>query len=112
MTLNATTNTNKTDHAAALGLVLFIDETTKKGYMASVEENDKDYARLLKTGNRLCRKGVTQWINCREVVKNGKPIFAKDGNRIAHDRTLVTIAKDGTRTEEVLRRVYKLGDWD
>ena len=110
MNTNTTTNTTKADLAA--GLDLFIDETTNRGYMASVEQNDKDYARLLKTGNRLCRKGVTQWINCREVVKNGKPIFAKDGNRVAHDRTLVTIAKDGTRTEEVLRRVYKLGDWN
>ena len=34
--------------------------------------------------------------------------FHKDGNRIAYKRTFVITHKDGTRTEEVLKTVWKM----
>jgi len=91
--------------------IVFLDQSTTTAYVGGVEQNNKDYTRLLRAGHRLLRNGVTQWIDTSEAMdENYNPVFAKDGNRSAHDRTLVTIATDGTRTEEPMRRVYKLSD--
>ena len=58
--------------------------------------------------------GRSEWIHDNEIRVPGEHarpqdayIWAKDCNRIAHNRVLVTKYADGTMTEVFLRRVYK-----
>tara|TARA_R100000501_G_C2523543_1_gene49682 strand:+ start:89 stop:388 length:300 start_codon:yes stop_codon:yes gene_type:complete len=49
-----------------------------------------------------------QFINDKPILDSNKDfVWNKSGNRCKHNRTLVTIHKDGTRTEEVLKTVWK-----
>ena len=70
----------------------------------------KEVKRLLNLGGVIIEGNTKMWINVSIVhdpTKEGSNQYTWKGDKVAHDRILVTI-KDGIRTEEKLSRVWRV----
>ena len=73
---------------------------------------DKDIAKGLKAGKLIQRDGTKQWIDDSPITDTNKAgsdayTWDKSGNKIKHNRTLVTMDADGNKTDKIIGTVYK-----
>lgn len=73
---------------------------------------DKDISKGLKAGKMIQRDGTKQWINDSPITNTSKSgsgayTWDKGGNKIKHNRTLVTMDADGNKTDKIIGTVFK-----
>ena len=124
MTTNETIKLNETRQQRLAELVktatIIVHENGFKSNRSEIilgegKDVDAKGRKALLQGKEITYKvdGRKEQIHDRLVLDSSKEgseryTWSKDQNKVAYKRTLVTIHKDGTRTEEVLKTVWKV----